>query len=143
ERALADDRWVLDPLVGARAIDLGGRMIAAAVLALPLFVATIVVLGDAPWHALVSALAAVAWTATVAVELVTHAEARRTLRRPQVQAIVLRIAIAIAAALVLGVLGLVVHALVAAALATRRWQLADRTRRRFARLPGEIEAVVS
>jgi len=145
ERALADDRWLLDPLIGARAIDLGGRMIAAAVLTLPLLVVTIAMLGRHPVPVLAfgCALAGVAWCSAVAVELVTRAEVRRTLRQPQMWALVLRIAIGIAAALAFGVPGLLVHAMLAAWVAARRWELADLTRRRFARLPGEIEAAVS
>lgn len=145
ERALADDRWVLDPLIGARAIDLGGRVIAGAMLASPLLVATIVACSigahASAGIALLAALATVVWVATASVELVCAAELRRTLRRPQVLAIGARVIAVVVAALVLGPLGVLLLAIASLLRARGRWALADRTRRRFARLPGELEAV--
>lgn len=145
ERALLDDRWMLDPFVGARTVDLGGRMLAAAALATPLFAATLVALRSHPLPgvAITGALAAIAWTAGVSVELVTRAELRRALRRPQTSAIAVRVAIGVVAALLLGPLGLIVQALVSTVLAARRWSQADLVRRRFARLPGELEAAAA
>ncbi|MBC8069259.1 MAG: hypothetical protein IAG13_13065 [Deltaproteobacteria bacterium] len=143
ERALADDRWVLDPLIGTRAIDLGGRVIAAAVLAAPLVLATLAAIASGahalPGLALFAALATVVWAAAASVELVCAAELRRALRRAQVLAIAARVITLVVAALLLGPLGVLMLASVSLLRARQRWALADRTRRRFARLPGELE----
>lgn len=144
ERRVAIDRWALDPHVASRTLDVGGRALAALAHAAPTVIAGVALAamavdGTFAIEMIAVALGAVCWSATATLAIAVTATCRDRMHEPRIAAQVVRLLAVGIVVVQLGALAFFAVALLELRIALTGWSLAERTRRRRARMLSEAE----